>query len=133
MPYFHATRRERLSSIYRHGLGGVDIGPVAEICERGVYLASDPRISIAVMVGQLFTLEDETVSPRDYIASLVIIVVDDARLDRRKLEPDPQVKTWQGSWLYRGVVDVTNAVLLTVDEVYAGWTYEPESVGWIAN
>lgn len=131
MPFFHATRRDRLASILRHGLGGVDTGPVVEVCERGVYLSVDPRISIAVMIGQILALASDDTSPRDAIDSIVIIVVDDARLDRRKLEPDPHVSSWKGSWLYRGVIDVVNAPLLSIDDIYTGWHYEPEEVGWI--
>ena len=131
MPYFHGTRRALLASIMRHGLGGVDTGPNAEECVRGVYLASDPRICVAILLGQFLSLADETTSPRDEVADFVVIVVDDARIDRDKLVSDPQVTTWQGAWLYQGVIDVTNAVVLDVDQVYAGWTVDPKEVGWV--
>ena len=101
-----------MPSILRHGLGGVDTGPVAEDCERGVYLAVDPRISIAVMVAQIIAVSPDDASPRDEINRVVILVVDDARLDRRRLRPDPHVASWTGSWLYDGVIDVTNAPVL---------------------
>ena len=130
MPYFHGTRRSQLASILRHGLGGVDTGANAEECVRGVYLASDPRICVAILFGQFMALADETTSPRDEVESFVVIVVDDARIDLRKLEADPQVATWRGAWLYRGVIDITNAPLLDVDTVYAGWQFDPEKVGW---
>ena len=131
MPYFHGTRRAQLASIMRHGLGGVDIGPNAEECVRGVYLASDPRICVAVLLGQFLATADEAASPRDEVAGFVVIVIDDARIDQRRLVRDPQVTAWQGAWLYHGVIDVANAVVLDVDQVYAGWTFEPEAVGWV--
>lgn len=131
MPYFHGTRRSVLPSILRHGLGGIDTGPIAEECVRGVYLASDPRICLAILLGQLLAIGDESVSPRKELENWLIIVIDDARIDARKLEADPQVSSWRGAWLYRGVIDVTNAVLLTVDEIYTGWTYAPHEVGWV--
>jgi hypothetical protein len=131
MPYFHGTRRAQLASILRHGLGGVDTGANAEECVRGVYLASDPRICVAVLLGQFLALVDETTSPRQEVESFVVIVVDDARIDLRKLKADPQVQAWTGSWLYHGVIDVTNAMVIDVDEVYAGWKFEPHEVGWV--
>lgn len=130
MPYFHGTRRPHLPSILKHGLGGVDTGPNAEECERGVYLASDPRICIAILVGQYLGTGTDDSSPREEIENFVVIVIDDARIDRRKLVADPQVTTWRGAWLYDGTIDIINAPLLTVDEVYAGWRFEPEAVGW---
>jgi hypothetical protein len=88
---------------------------------------------MAILLGQFLALADETTSPRDEVESFVVIVVDDARIDRRKLVRDPQVTTWQGAWLYQGVIDVTNAVVLDVDQVYAGWTFTPEEVGWVSD
>ena len=131
MPYFHGTRRSALPSILRHGLGAIDTGPNAEECVRGVYLASDPRISIAVLLGQYLETASEDSSPRRELENFVIIVIDDARIDSRKLLADPQVTRWRGAWLYCGTIDVINAPLLTVDEVYAGWQFEPETVGWV--
>lgn len=131
MPFFHGTRRVLLPSIMRHGLGGVDIGPNVEDCVRGVYLASDPRLCLAILLGQTMALMDETSSPREELASWVVIVIDDTRINRQRLRADPHVDSWHGSWLYDGVIDVTNAPLLDIDQVYQGWQIDPAEVGWV--
>lgn len=121
MPYYHSTTVDRLASIARYGLGGVDTGPRSEACARGVYLAEDPRTAVAIaLMHYLNTGAATGEAPAAALAAVRVLVVDDTRLDRRRLRPDPQVRTWPGAWLYDGVVDVTSAPVLTVDAVLAG-------------
>lgn len=41
---------------------------------------------------------------------------DDARVNPAKLRPDPQVDH-PGIWLYDGTIDVTNAVVVPIDDL----------------
>lgn len=111
MPYYHGTRRHNLPLIRKHGLGGIDPGPISAACERGVYLSSDPMLSVAVLTQQFFETATDEVSPAEWLASWVFLLIDDARIDRRKLVPDPHFGG-TGSWLYSGVIDITNAPVL---------------------
>lgn len=117
MPYFHATRRQNLPSILAHGLGGRDPGANSEACERGVYLAADPRLSLLMMILHYLNGGPDQPRPADELEQWVVLLVDDARIDCRLLRPDPQVATWKGSWLYDGVIDVTGAVQLSALEI----------------
>jgi hypothetical protein len=119
MPYFHGTRKENLASILRHGLGGVDPGPNSEQCERGVYLAETPWLSIGILLDQMFSTGDDSTVPNQELDRWVVIVVDDSRINGLLLRRDPHLDDEWKSWIYDGVIDVTNAVILSVDDVLA--------------
>ena len=116
MPYYHGTRRHSLPLIQKHGLGGIDPGPTSAACERGVYLSSDPMLSVAVLTQQFFETATDEVSPAEWLGSWVFLLIDDTRIDRRKLVPDPHFGG-TGSWLYSGVIDVTNAPVLELEDI----------------
>ena len=59
---------------------------------------------------------NRAVSPKLEVASWIIIVVDDVRVNRAKLRPDPQVDHPE-IWLYDGIIDVTNAVVVPIDDL----------------
>lgn len=120
MPYYHATTADRIPSILRHGLGGIDTGPRAEDCERGVYLASNPLVSLAIALEHAIKAMDEESAPREALDAIRVIVVDDVRLTAWRLRPDPHVDEVVGSWLYDGVIDITGLPILTLDETKAG-------------
>ena len=119
MPYFHATRRERLPSIFRHGLGGIDPGPTSVDCERGVYLAEDPRLAILMMIDHYLSVGAPDSKPAEELKSWVVLLIDDARIDAGKLDRDQNLDENAGSWLYRGVIDITGCVQLTADDIEA--------------
>lgn len=133
MPYYHATTVDRLPSILRHGLGGIDTGPRSEECERGVYLASHPMLAVAVGLEHMMNTEcaEHGGSPREAVRAIRVIVVDDGRLDADRLRPDPHVDGWRGSWLYPGVIDVRGLPVLTSAEAKAGGeSLDPAACGW---
>jgi hypothetical protein len=59
--------------------------------------------------------------PREALAAMRIIVVDDSRIHPSRLRPDPQVRKWRGSWLYDGVIDVRNAAVVSAADVLQAW------------
>jgi hypothetical protein len=120
MPYFHATRRSRLPSIEKHGLkaGFEQNFP----CVPGVYLSTDADIAIYFLIEKLEEIlngEDvPDLSPREMIEDMIIIVIDDSRIDRAKLKPDPQIDTYQGTfWFYDGVIDITNLAIVSIGDM----------------
>lgn len=124
MPYYHATTVDRLDSIARRGLGGVDTGPRSLDCERGVYLAESPAVALAMVlehfVGPLEAVEaNPHLLPRDVLRAIRVLVVDDARIDAARLAPDPHTDGAGGTWLYAGVIDVSAMPALTVADVLA--------------
>ena len=119
VPYYHATTEDRLPSILRHGLGGVDIGSRVDDCERGVYLASDLELALCVALEYAIRESVRLPSPRTAVAVIRVLVIDDARLDATRLGADPHFDG-TGSWLYAGVIDVTGQPILTFDEAKAG-------------
>jgi hypothetical protein len=132
MPYFHATTVEALPSILATGLGAVDPGPRSEDCVRGVYLASHPTLAVHIAFMHLLnTWGDDEVPARVALDAVRVFVIDDTRLDPARLQPDPQVRTWAGSWLYAGVIDVGGLPVLTAHEAMRGGSLlDPDTVGW---
>jgi hypothetical protein len=132
MPYYHATLEATMPSIRRHGLGGIDPGPRSEPCARGVYLAAHPSLAVQMAVMHaLNTASAGARTPREALAAVRVVVVDDTRLDARRLRPDPQVTHWAGAWVYAGVIDVTGLPVLTVEEALSGGEHlEAERCGW---
>jgi hypothetical protein len=117
MPYFHATRKHLLPSIFERGLGGAVIERNFD-CEPGVYLSEDP------MLGGLFLFESimtgktprRAATPRDELASWIVIVIDDARIDQGRLKSDPQTEL-PGFWRYEGIIDVTGAAVVPFEQI----------------
>lgn len=107
MPYYHATFRKHLPSILKHGLGGRLIEQNWDGCDPGVYLAALPELCVIVMADQYCQFGDPDSVPRDHFAEIIIIVVDDSRVQSNKLGPDPLINR-DDVWLYDGVIDVTN-------------------------
>ena len=118
MPYYHATRDRHLPSIRRHGLGGLLVEPNWPDCLTGVYLAENPAVAVSFLIEHILKHAPTAQSPREELASWIVIVVDDARVDRMKLSPDPQVGV-PGVWLYSAVLDVTNAVVVAVTDLFS--------------
>jgi hypothetical protein len=117
MPYYHATFRDRLPSILKHGLGWPGAEPNWPGVDRGVYLAEAPEVAVFVMFDWMMQMMDESVSPKDFIESLVVILIDDTRVRRQDLGPDPEIARRDDVWLYRGVIDVRNQPVLELDQV----------------
>lgn len=113
MPYYHATKRDRLDSIRKLGLRAVAEQNFR--CEPGVYLADNPAVPLAVMVECALLVKGT--KPSKFLEDIVVIVIDDAMVNKNKLEIDPQGRNVPGMWLYRGVIDITNAPILDVDTV----------------
>jgi hypothetical protein len=120
MPYFHVTFDRHVSSILRHGLGAVlseRNWPEADV---GVYLTDDPIWGIAVMVDLLMGKFDEAdCSPKAFVESLRIIVVDDSRIRQEKMIEDPSFPDKDCMRLYRGIIDVSGMPVLNIDDVMA--------------
>lgn len=135
MPYFHGTYRDRLALIRSHGLGGVDPGPNSEACERGVYLSTDPRLCIyMLLMHHLESRGQPDASPEDVMSNWVVLLVDDSRIDARRMSADPHVADGVGSYLYRGVVDVVGAIELSAQQIIrdseAGLLPSGSDVAW---
>ena len=134
MPFYHGTRCGRLASIRWHGIGGFK-GPPDWDCERGVYLAAYPQVSIAVLL-QHCAARGATSLPYEDLADLCVVVIDADRIDCRKLRHDPHYLRCAASateaspvrspdwsknvWLYQGVIDVTNQPVLGIAQVMGG-------------
>lgn len=116
MPYYHATYRDRIPSILTSGLGGEGMDANWPGADRGVYLAEDPTHAVFVMVDWFMQTAEFSHSPKDFIDSLVIILIDDSRVPRQRLGPDPSIHI-DGVWLYRGIIDVRNMPVLELDQV----------------
>lgn len=125
MPYYHGTMKRNLSSIQRHGLGGISVDPNFEgAVAGGVYLASDPAISIMVMIEHYVAAGDPDSVPRDQFDEWVIIVIDDHRIDKRFLESDPQVPTSREVWRYARPLDISGCVVLPVNDLLKSFAGE---------
>jgi len=117
MPYFHATTRDRIQSIQRHGIGGLPGAPKAfPDCQDGVYLASDPMFALGFLLERAMSGAFKNITPPEALAQFCVIVVDGSRVDRRKLARDPNVGQ-EGFWLYDGVVDITAMPIVSAEDV----------------
>lgn len=116
MTYYHATFRKHLPSILKLGLRAgaapsnwPDIPP-------GVYLSSSPLDCILIMIEQYTAFGDPASSPVAHLKEIIVLVIDDGRLDLRKLQADPNV-SHSRVFLYDGVIDVTNQPVLSVENI----------------
>jgi hypothetical protein len=118
MPFFHATFADRLPSILRHGLRAGHEKNWPGI-EDGVYLASHAEVAIWIMLERYLRFGDPTSVPREELARLRVIVVDDTRVRPNLLRPDPEFDGDADGvgMIYPGVIDVTGMPILTLDDV----------------
>src|SRR3546814_10653021 len=80
MPYFHATHRQKLPSIWQFGLGGLPTAPQNFPCESGVYLATSPEIAFGFLIEYYIRSGKPGSNPSAEIDEFVVIVVDDSRV-----------------------------------------------------
>jgi hypothetical protein len=116
MPFFHATFKKHLPSILRNGLGGQNAQQNWPGIEGGVYLSELPAISLLVMVEQYYHFGQPDSIPRDHFAEIVVIVIDDSRVDRDRLAIDPLI-TNHPVFRYPGVIDVTGMPIVPFDDM----------------
>lgn len=117
MPFYHATFKKNLPSILRHGLGAPGR------CESnwpgiegGVYLSELPAVSLLVMLEQYFHFGDPTSVPREHFADVVVFVIDDARVEKSRLVPDPLI-TNHPVHRYLGTIDVASMPVIPFDQM----------------
>ena len=122
MPYYHATFRKHIPSILKHGLGGRVTEQNWDGCEPGVYLAAEPEVCIFVMLDQYYQFGHPDSVPRDHLAEIVVIVIDDSRVQPAKLGPDPLIKR-RDVWLYDGVIDVTSMPVVDLLTMVSEFTH----------
>jgi len=139
MPYYHATRTDRLDSIRANGLDP-HIGAQNFDCVRGVYLAEDIHVAAGIMtihwlqadaalvdtlrgftplsptreVARVWNKHEQTTALLD---SVIVFVIDDARIDRALLEPDPNGVAALGCYRYTSTIDVTGLTIVTLDDL----------------
>jgi hypothetical protein len=117
MPYYHATTRDRIQSIQRHGLGEPsEAQRNFAFSQEGVCLASDPMMSVGFLLERAISGEWSHLSPKEALALFVVIVIDDSRVDPARLQPDPNIRL-DGFWLYGGVVDITAMPIISAEDV----------------
>lgn len=121
MPFFHATFRKHVPSILRHGLGAQAGEPNWPGIEPGVYLSELPAVSLLVMVEQYCRFGDPGSVPRDHFENVVVFVIDDSRVDRSKLVPDPLIEN-HPVHRFLGIIDVTAMPVVPFEQMagYAG-------------
>ncbi len=118
MPFYHATWRRHLPSIRKHGLGGAQPDVQNFPVEAGVYMATDPVVAISMLIEAYAKNGEEwEMTPPGALEAMCIIVVDDARIDRRLIAIDPNIECPDLTILYRGVIDVAALPVLSVDEI----------------
>ncbi len=118
MPYYHGTFHSRLPSIRKHGLGGLVAVRNFPDAEPGVYLATTPEVCIAMLIDHYMeTGEHIPGRPIDHMQTFCVIVVDDSRVDPRLLAPDPQVGGFEGTLIYRGVIDIPSMPVLDLSQI----------------
>lgn len=116
MPFYHGTFRENLASIRRLGLRA-GVTKAFDGVPDGVYLAENPLYSLCVLLEHYTTFGDPKSVPAERLKDFCVIVVDDARINRANLRPDPNVPDVQGMWLYDGVIDITSLPILSVNDI----------------
>lgn len=116
MPFFHATFRKHVPSILRHGLGGTSGEANWPGIEPGVYLSELPAVSLLVMVEQYCRFGDPDSVPRDHFDDVVVFVIDDSRVDRSRLAPDPLIAD-HPVHRFLGTIDVTGMPVIPFEEM----------------
>src|SRR3546814_3812020 len=90
MPYFHATHRQKLPSIWQFELGGLPTAPQNFPCESGDYLATSPEIAFGFLIENYIRSEKPGSNPSAEIDEFVVIFVDDSRFTG-SIRVDPQI------------------------------------------
>jgi len=118
MPFYHATRRRHLASILREGLH-CEAAQNFE-CEKGVYLAIDPAIAFGFLLEDFFLKATDESKPSKELKDFIVIVIDDARVDKALLKPDPNVEgKWQKRlFIYPITIDITGMPILDADILF---------------
>lgn len=118
MPFYHGTFFSRLPSIRRYGLGGRIVDRNFPEAEPGVYLATTPEVCVAMLLDHYLEAGDNLpVRPCDHLRTFCVIVIDDSRIDMKLLAPDPQIKGFEGTLIYRGLIDITSMPVLDIDQI----------------
>jgi hypothetical protein len=125
MPYYHGTHVWKLPSIQRFGLGGALVEKNYPDCDNGVYLSLEPDYCLYFLIEHYIETGDKNSNPSERLKEFRVILIDDARVNKAKLEPDPHLDGIPGVFLYKGVIDITAMPILDVDQLRT--TYE-ESV-----
>ena len=115
MPFYHGTHRWLLPLILKHGLGGLIVAKNYGDAENGVYLAEHPVYCVGVLLEAYSLFGRPESHPPTELAGMCVIVIDDSRIDRLKLRPDPEMRR-PDIWIYDGVVDVTNQPIISVED-----------------
>lgn len=119
MPFYHGTYRENLPSIARLGLrpGVVKAFPGTA---DGVYLSESATLCVYFLLEHYAEFGDPDSKPGERLNDFCVIVIDDARVDRSRLHPDPNVpESVKGVWLYSGVIDIAAMPVLTIEQAFA--------------
>jgi hypothetical protein len=116
VPFFHVTFDRHIPSILKHGLGGRITEQNFPGCEAGVYLATDHAIGLVMLIAEMMEREDDSVSPKNWIASVRVIVVDDTRVNPKLLSIDESFPDSALIKRYEGVIDVTGMPILDIDQ-----------------
>lgn len=129
MPWFHVTFDRHIDSIRRHGLGARVVERNWPECDEGVYLAKAAELGLMLFIERYAESGDPDSVPSDYLATLRIVVVDDSRVDLRKLVRDSSYPDDDGVGRYLGIIDVAGMPILDVDAVTPP-EYRPGGVEW---
>ncbi len=117
MAFYHATTRDRIESIQKHGLGGLPgVSKAFPSSPDGVYLAEHPMLALGFLIERALAGDFSTTSPMEALNSFCVFVIDEGRVEQRLLSPDPNLHR-DGFWLYGGVIDVTAMPILSAEMV----------------
>ena len=105
-----------MPSIQRWGLGGTRNVQKNFDCLDGVYLVADPMLALGFLIEKALGGPFLCNTPKDCVAAFVVIVIDGARIDERRLSVDPNIEK-EGFWIFNGIVDVASMPVIDADQV----------------
>lgn len=117
MPYYHGTHAWKLPSIQRFGLGGALIEKNYPDCDNGVYLSITPEYCLYFLIEHYLDTGDESSNPSEKLKEFRVILIDDARVNKSKLQHDPHLEGFPDLFLYKGVIDITAMPILDVGQL----------------
>ena len=82
----------------------------------GVYLVADPMLALGFLIEKALGGPFLCNTPKDCVAAFVVIVIDGARINERRLSVDPNIKK-EGFWIFNGIVDVASMPVIDADQV----------------
>ncbi|MFP5434657.1 MAG: hypothetical protein ACLGIM_16290, partial [Alphaproteobacteria bacterium] len=86
------------------------------------YLAEDPSIAISVLLQHYVENgEQDPRRPSEVLNEMCVIVLDDSRVERSKLLPDPEFDAAWKVWVYPTQIDATNMPVLSIDQITDDW------------